>query len=300
MNYSLAAFLSAPTYLKLIDGEIPKPGDYQCFQGAWYYKALSAKNHWLGIEAKVTLPLFSPDENRYEFVPSEDSTNGRYKKYLDTPSVYVGGSSDYETDIGFGWFRGLVNNDLSEEKITFRPFWRHIFLDDSGKIQNLYKGTALTETNYYFFPGDQVHILLFCPEPDYLQFRVEIIKPTEIMKYKQLRQTLHLENDLPSVLLTEKIKAPGNGRNLSEYKRVNAIDQYHNEGRPTQMTEACVFDCIWEDVFLFRKIEESLVKVPFDEKRYIRMMCPCKEAFVVEAISNGERIKIMPRGCNKK
>ncbi len=294
--FKLVEYLSAPIYQKKISGEIPKPSNYQCFPGAWYHKALSAKDFWLGIEATVTLPLFVPDETRYEYVPNEDGSTVEYKKYLDTPSVYLGGSSDYETDIGFGWFRGIVNNKMSDEKITFRPFWRYIFLDETGKMQNLYKGTTIQQTNFYFFPGDKLHIHLYCPEIDYLQFRVELIKPTEIVKYVTIRKQLALENDWPSVLLTEKILAPGNGRATSEYKRVNAIDQYHNEGRPTQLTQAFVTDCVWEDTFLFREHNNKLIKVPFDESRFIRMLCPNKEAFIIKKTDRSESVKIIPLG----
>ncbi len=35
---------------------------------------------------------------------------------------------------------------------------------------------------YYYFPGDVIKMSVYSPIPDYLQLRIEIIKPTEIEK----------------------------------------------------------------------------------------------------------------------
>jgi len=296
--YNINEYLNAPIYLEKINEEINKPTDYQCFNGAWYYKALSSKDKWLGIEAIVTLPEFNPDEERFEIIPDNFSKSKTYKKYLDTPSVYLGGSSDFETDIGFGWFRGIINQEVTDEKITFRPFWRYIYQEDKVE-KNEYKGTDINQTEHYYFPKDVLKINLVCSEENYLQLRVELITPTSIPKYKSIRESLDLENNLPKTLITDKIPAPGNGINLAEYKRVNAIDQYGNEGKPTKMTKAKVDFCVWENVYLFRELDKSLIKVPFTIDRYIQMLCPQNNAFEVETKGNKETIKIDPNKCEK-
>jgi hypothetical protein len=203
----------------------------------------------------------------------------------------VGGSSDYETDIGFGWFRGLVHGRLSEEKITFRPFWRYIYLED-GNEKNEYEGTPLFQVEHYYFPGDTVKIHLFCTEEHYLQFRAELIKPTKIPKYDAIRKTY---SNQPMLLLTGKIPAPGNGVNDTEYKRVNAIDQYHNEGKLSRLTSAKVECCSWEEVYLFRTVNKELLKVPFSSSRYIQMFCPNEESFHVETNGVNEKVWISPK-----
>lgn len=289
--YNLESYLNAPIFQGVIAGEIEKPQTYRCFPGAWYYKALSSKDKWLGIEGIVKLPEFFPDESRFEIVSDSFSKSKTFKKYLDTPSIYVGGSSDYETDIGLAWFRGLVNNQVSDEKITFRPFWRYIYPDNEGKIKNEYHGTSLNEIEYYFYPHDEVKINLFCPKENCLQLRIELIKETDILKYQQIRKSNGVKN---KVLLTDLIPAPGNGIHLSEYKRVNAIDQYANEGKPAFKTNAIVTESIWKDVYLFREVNEKLVKVKFDESRYIRMLCPEVGAFTYKIENNQESIIINP------
>lgn len=291
--YNLEQYLKAPIYLGTIAGEIQKPQSFRCFPGAWYYKSLSAKDKWLGIEGIVRLPLFIPDEERYEIIDDNFSRSKKYKKYLDTPSVYVGGSSDFETDIGFAWFRGVVNGEVTDDKITFRPFWRYIYLSE-GKEKNEYKSTELAQSEYYFFPGDEVKINVICTEKDYLQLRIELVKPTDIPKYQNIRNSLPKET---AVFLTDKIPAPGNGHHHSEYKRVNAIDQYHNEGKPTSNTKAQVLESVWKEVYLYREVDNKLVKVPFTEERYVKMLCPEPNAFCVTTLDNYEVISIRP---NKK
>lgn len=283
-------YINASIHNDTITDEIQKPDNYQCFNGAWYYKAVSSKDKWLGIEAQIVLPEFTPDDDRFDMIDDNVNIGSKIKRYKDTPSIYVGVSSDFETDIGFAWQRGLVNNHVLEEKITFRPFWRYIYLEN-GKEKNIYSGTNLHETEYYFFPGDQVKITVVTTKPNFLKFRVELINETKIKKYQEIR--MNLKNQ-PQVLETPEFLSPGNGIRFAEVKRVNAIDQYGNEGKPTQMTKAFVSDCIWKEVYLFRNINNSIVKVPFSEERYLRMLCPNKEAFDLNKTTNQEIVRINP------
>lgn len=258
----------------------------KCFAGAWYHKLVTSKNSWYGIETKITLPTFIPDESRYEFV---DINNQKVKRYLDTPSVYLGGSSDFETDIGFGFFYGKINGVMSEEKITFRPFWRTIYLKN-GKEVNTYEGTPIDQTEYYFFPGDKVKLSLIVLKENYLKLIIELLEETRIEHYRQIRENI----SKPKKLVIEEIIAPGNGLRTSEFKIVNAIDQYHNEGLPTQNTKAKVLDCLWEDVYLFLEEEKSLIKVPFFKQNIQTLLCPNPKAFTFTQKDNTRQVSILP------
>jgi hypothetical protein len=275
---------------KIIDLVVKKSGDIKnipCFQGAWYYKLVTDRSRWLGIEASIVLPNFTPDFDRFEYV---DLNNRKVKRYLDTPSVYLGGSADFETDIGFGFFHGIIDGRITEEKITFRPFWRTIFIEN-GQETNRYLGTRIEETEYYYFPGDEIKISLTVHEVDYLTLRISLVKPTEIEPYKTFRSKL----SNPKPLITEPILAPGNGLRDSEFKIVTAIDQYHNEGKPTQKTKASTIGCLFKDVYLFIVNNNELSKIPFFKQNYYLMACPDKRAFISEINQDELSISILPK-----
>ena len=273
----LERYLDAQVYNELIKQEKTPPQDYPVFSGALYYKAVSSKDSWLGIEAEITLPLWEPDTSRFEYIKNP---YGEFKRHLDTPSVYVGGSSDHETDIGFGFFQGMLNNKITKEKITFRPFWRTIYIEN-GEERNDYLGTNINQTEYYFFPGDKVLLDLVCNKPNFLTLRIELLTETDLYPYKEYRKQLKKSK----VLLID-----------SEYKRVNAIDQYHNEGKPTQETNAKAIAGSWENVYLFRKINDEIYKVPFTAERITRIMSPSPNAFNYFTQGNYEVIDINKKG----
>ena len=284
---SRADFHQAP--LREVDYSNYEFSDNRCFPGAWYYKVKSPIAPWLGMEALVTLPVFHPDEERFEFLPDKRFENGQMKRYLDTPSVYLGGVSEHECDIGFGWFHGLLDGKISPEKIAFRPFWRTIHVE-SGKEVNRYLGTAIEQSEYYYFPGDQVKICLFCEKEDHLTFTIDLVKPTTLAKYVSIRSRLNQ----PASLVVPDLIAPGNGHHLTENKRVNAIDQYHNEGKPTHLTKAQVDACIWQDVYLFYEHQNQMFKTPFEGKNQTTMMCPSWNAFELTKNEQVEVIAIRP------
>lgn len=284
-------YLNAPIYKGKIQVEVIKPTNYKCFNGAWYYKALSSRDEWLGIEAIITLPEFNPDEERFDFI-KDNIYEQDIKRYKDTPSVYVGLSSDYENDVGFAWQRGIVNGEVAAEKITFRPFWRYIYSID-GEEKNVYEGSSLYQTEFYYFPGDKLKLSLINIKDNYLKLIIKLLEPTAIKKYQTIRNSL---DKLPKDLETKEFIAPGAGIRFAEVKRVNAIDQYSNEGKPTQCTNAIVGECIWEDVYLYRKINGIIMRVPFTNNRYIKMLCPTKEAFLIKEMDNKEIVVISPKG----
>ena len=282
-------YLNALVYNKRIPGEIAKPDSYKCFLGAWCYKVLSSKDKWLGIEAIIELPEFIPDENRFSMI-QDNIYDKKLKRYDDTPSIYVGLCSDYENDVGFAWQRGIVDGVVTDDKITFRPFWRYIY-EENGEEKNVYQGTNLNLTQYYYFPGDRVKLSLISIKNNYLKLIVELISSTTIKKYLDIRKKL---DKTPMDFMTEEFLAPGVGIRPSEVKRVNAIDQYSNEGKPTLATNAKVKECVWEDVYLFREIDGAIRKVPYTKDRYIKMLCPKEDAFIIKEIGNKEIVVINP------
>lgn len=271
--YCLEDFFNAIPNHDYWQNHIKPNQPYHCFAGAWYYKVVTSREKWLGIEAKITLPIWIPDETRFEMI---DSRFGIQRRNLDTPSVYVGGSSDYETDIGFGYFFGMIDGHISDEKICFRPFWRTIFLENNQE-KNVYDGVKIEQSEFYFYPGDQVLLQLVCETNDHLTLRIELLKPTTIAPYTTYRE----KGNPNQVFIIKNIKAPGNGFHDAEYKMVNAIDQYHNEGKPTQQTEAKALHALWEDVYLFQEKNDQLIKVPFTHHYATEMMCPNEEGFQI-------------------
>ena len=273
--------------LKNINIDSDKPmAKLPCFAGAWYHKVVTSRKKWLGIETTITLPEFIPDQERQE---ETELAGKKIMRYLDTPSVYLGSSSDYENDIGFGFFHGKINGVLTDEKITFRPFWRNIYLEGEREV-NTYKGSNIDETEYYFFPGDLVKVSLLCLKPEYLTLIISLLEPTTIEPFKTIRNSINP----PRVFRIDDILAPGNGIRDTEYKIVNAIDQYHNEGRPTQNTKAQAINCIFHETNLFIEENKRLIKVPFFKQEHQVLLCPKKEGFVVENIENAKKVSIIP------
>ena len=285
MNHkSFEEYINAPFDMEPLSKDKKAPKEYPVFKGAVYYKCVSSKSDWLGIEAKITLPEFFPDKTRHE---NYTNPYGTFLRYLDTPSVYVGGSSDYETDIGFAFVQGLVNGTISKGKITFRPFWRSIYEEDNIE-KNVYSGTELSQQSFYYYPGDTVKLDLVCLKPNELSLRIELLEKTKIHPYCDYRE--HHGNEL---FILNGIIAPGNGIHNSEYKRVNAIDQYHNEAKPTQETTAKAIGASWNDVCLFHKKDGIIKKVPFAKDKYKQIFSLDKSMFTIKTDQNNEKVNII-------
>lgn len=252
-----------------IVGEASDPATPSCFPGAVYRKVVSSKDYWLGIEAVVTIPEFIPDELRYD--------ENRMSYYLDNASLYMGGNATYESDIGLTWSIGHVsatNKSISKQGIAFRPFWRYITAMETGKKANIYKNANVNDYEYYYFPGDKIRISVFSPKENYLQMRIELLELTTHEKYLNARDKYNLETNFNRIFTTDPFPSEGMGKNRSEFKRVNAIDQVGNEAKPTINTNAIVDKSIWHEVYLYRKIGGTLYKVPMTENRSAGMTCP--------------------------
>ncbi len=297
-------FDKAVLYHGIIENEVLKPEVPSCFPGAWYRKCVSSRDYWLGIEAIVILPEFYPDPDRFEFFDKDTHLFKKpYLRPLDSPSIYLGGFAGFETDIGFGYNRGFINRDCtlaSDEKFAFVPFWRYIYPNENKEIQNIYKNIDFKQVQFYFYPGDKVRMAVYSLKKDYLRLKIELLKPTTNPKFVELRNKLGV-NPENIFFMSPLIPSPGQGINKAEFKRVNAIDQFYTEGKPAKLTNSYTSSTIWEEVYLYRLMDNKLVKVPFNDKRYAGMTCPVEEAIKIKydgvnCVLGGEKVAIDPRG----
>ncbi|VEU79757.1 hypothetical protein [Haploplasma axanthum] len=295
-------FIDAPIYDKNIENEEKVCETPACFLGAWYRKVFSSKDTWLGIEGTITLGEFIPDQARFG-----NDKRVYFDRFLDNPSVYMGGHSLSESDAGLGFNSGYRFKGDEEElnygtpKIAYRPFWRYIYsdcLDVNGNVTrnnvNSWNVANPHDFDFYYFPGDKIKMAVYSPINDYLQLRIELIEETTNEKYVKIREGFKLK-DKPRVFYSPLFYSEGHGSNKAEFKRVNSIDQYGNEGFIVKETEAKVTEAVWENTYLFRRIEGMVCRVPMTENRKVEMACPNKESFKIKKLNNGgESITITP------
>lgn len=242
---------STKTYLK---GEVKPASSIECFPGAYYRKVTSSNDLWLGVGGTVTLPQLSFDQTR--------KNKKKPGQFLDNPSVYLGGNmGDQETDFGLAW-EVIRDKDgkLSKERKAFRPFMRrseHI----SGQNPNYAQAPA--EDRYYWYPGEKVTMYFKVLEPHKVHFVIEGAG-------KRFECDYDCEGYMPGAIGT--------------FKRVNAIDQVANEGKPAQTTKTKVLNSRWDESYYFRMHKKEIIKVPIHEGRFTDMRCPDNRFF--EIISN--------------
>ncbi len=292
------------------DGKLPKQNlpTPKCFLGAWYRKVVSSVDNWLGIEAEIELGEFIPDPARFNLDGS-----GRN---MDNPNVYLGGKADLESDCGVGYNTTYPTADTSYElgldapKLGYRPFWRFIYNTretENGctlvKSVNSWNSTDPKELAYYYFPGDVIRMKVYSPLPHYLQLRIEVVKPTTIEKYVKIRKGYHLPNDMPMDFYSPLFHSSGQGVNKAEFKRVNSIDQFGNEGYTAKATKAAMTTATWYNCYLYKEVDGKLCKYAFTEDLYISMICPSPDAVTVEkynAEQGGEKVSIHPATFKKE
>lgn len=245
------------------NGEIQPSVSAECLAGAYYRKAVSSKDYWSGISGTVVLPVLVYDLNREN--PKKPGT------YLDNASVYLGGSSDnQETDIGMTWdVIREADGSVSKERKAFRPFMRRTGYK-SGQAA-LYQN-APAQSKYYWYPGETITMSIQVIEPKKIKFIVEGAGK----KYEEIFEADGYQQEL-----------------MASYKRVNAIDQVSNEGKPVQTTTAKVTGAKWLEVYLFRSVNATVVKTPMHSKRFTDMQCPSKHYFELNSYGeSGETIEI--------
>lgn len=224
-----------------------------CFQGAYYRKAVSSRDFWLGIEGTVVLPTPHYDPQRAH--PTKP------QQFLDNASVYIGGQSGgQETDIGLTWevIRD-ENGNVTPDRRAFRPFLRRTGYTATGQAA-LYRN-APAESRYYWYPGETVTLSVQMVEAGKLVFKVSGADKS----YEEIF-------DVDGYQYANK----------AEYKRVNAIDQVSNEGKPVQATNTKVLGAKWLSVFLFRNYQSEVVKAPMHTSRFTDMRCPKTSHFDVQ------------------
>ncbi|WP_396186812.1 hypothetical protein [Flavobacterium sp.] len=233
------------------NGEVLPPISSICFAGAYYRKAVSSKDYWLGIGGTVVLPTLIYDPTRTN--PNKLGT------YLDNASIYLGGTSDdQETDIGMTWeVIRETDGSVSKERKAFRPFMRRTS-HKSGQVA-VYQNAPAT-SNYYWYPGETIAMSIEVIEAKKIKFIVEGAGK----RYEEIFEADGYKKEI-----------------MANYKRVNAIDQVSNEGKPVQTTTAKVTGAKWLEVYLFRSVNSQVVKAPMHPKRFTDMQCPAKSYFVL-------------------
>lgn len=272
-----------PVFTGIVSGE-KKPSDPDVFEGAWYRKAVSSKSSWLGIEATVTLPEFSIRRYSGSFNASLDADPNA--KNLDNPSVYLGGKSNYESDIGVSLSKGLVKSGsgtaVSTGNVCFRPFWRYITAENqdvggydkhggeyavSANGNNCIGNYHYKYTEYYYLPGDTIRIMVFSPEENKLQFAVQVVSVSTLASSVALREQNGWKQ--PADFLSPVFYSKGYGTGAAtEFKRVTAIDQSGNEGKKAIPTESESRGTVWREVYLYRNVDGKPVRVPMTSKLF--------------------------------
>lgn len=239
-------------------GEVVPAASIPCFPGAYYRKAVSSFDVWTGIAGLVKLGTPKVDENRL---------GEQTKQPLDNFSVYMGGNAGgkSEVDAGLSWeFTLDENGKRSARRNAFRPFWR-------TKTWN----SAPDEKQFYFYPGETVQMAVLVAGPNKLRLVI---------------------SDGKSKTFQTEFDAEGFAPNIPrQFKRVNAIDQVANEGKPVQPTRAEIIGAEWLNTVLLRGAGADAKQIPLDKTRYTDMRCANESHIVVtttDAAKGAEKIDI--------
>mgnify|MGYP003574947732 FL=1 len=253
-------------------GEVKPAASKSCFAGAYYRKLVSSVDTWGGIGGRVVLPTIAFDPSRIN--PAKPA------QFLDNPSVYMGGNmGGQETDIGLTW--EVVrdeNGAVTADRRAFRPFLRRTAHGGSGQAA-LYEN-APAEARYYWYQGEEVAMSVKIVANGILRLTVE-------------GAGKKFEKDFEAGGYTFSGKG--------EFKRVNAIDQVANEGKPVQATRTKVTGAEWKATYLYRIVNGNLVETPFHDGRYTDMRCPNANNFSIystqqDRSKGGEKIEIYGAG----
>jgi hypothetical protein len=272
VKFSLCAFALVVTSCKMVQphsasdkftpekNEILPPVTIPCFAGAYYRKAVSSFDVWTGITGTVVTGKPTVDEARLD---------EKTKQPLDNFSVYMGGSAggQYEVDAGLTWaFTQNAEGKFSEGRNAWRPFWR-------TKVWN---NAPLSEA-YTWYPGDTVRMEVRMTGPKKLRL---VIADAGVHPTKSFSVDFDADGFLSDV--------------KRQFKRVNAIDQFHNEGKPVKPTDAKVLNAQWLGTKLFRGKKE----LPMNIHRFTDMRCSDASHIVVTPIdemTGAEKIDIFGR-----
>lgn len=245
--------------------EIPPMKKLPCFDGAHYRKVVSSFDAWTGIAGFVKLGTPKIDEARIG-----EST----KQPLDNFSVYMGANAGgkFEVDAGLSWeFTVDESGKKSERRNAFRPFWR---AQDGGW------NSAPTRNEFYFYPGETLQMAVLAAGPKKLRLIISDGK------------TKTFQTDFDAEGLVAGVPR--------QFKRVNAIDQVGNEGRPTLATKAEITGSEWLQTVLLRGEGAAAQQLPMNASRFTDMRCSNGAIAVTatDAAKGGEKIDIFGRPKN--
>lgn len=249
------------TVTKNASGEVVPAASIPCFAGAYYRKAVTSFDVWTGIAGIVKLGTPKVDEDRLDAAK---------KQPLDNFSVYMGGNAggNFEVDAGLTWaFTTDAEGKSSERRNAWRPFWR-------TKTWN----NAPNSPEYTWYPGDTVQIAVLLVGP------------------KKLRLIVADANPQPKKMFQVDFDAEGFAPNVArQFKRVNAIDQFGNEGKTVQPTKAQVTGAEWLQTILLRGAGAETRQIPMDKTRFTDMRCSDQSHIVVtttDAAKGAEKVDI--------
>lgn len=243
------------------EGEVKPDKSKPCFNGAYYRKAVSSKDLWLGISGTVVLPKITFDAGR-----KNDRQPGQF---LDNPSVYMGGNmNEQETDIGLTWaVTRDENGRISTERKAFRPFFRRTAYTKTGQ-KDIWQNAPATK-EYYWYPGEEVKMSLRVVKDGKLRILVE-----------GAGKRYEADFDADGYEMGA----------IGEFKRVNAIDQVRNEGKPAQSTVTRVENAVWKETSLFRMQKGKVLQVPMHRGRFTDMRCPDEKYFKITSGSKQQQM----------
>lgn len=249
-------FGAAPEIKRNAAGEVVPAASIPCFAGAHYRKAASSFDVWTGIAGFVKLGTPKVDEARLDAKDNQP---------LDNFSVYMGGNAGGKTEVdaGLTWeFTLDENGKRSARRNAFRPFWR-------TKTWN----SAPAEKQFYFYPGETVQMAVIVAGANKLRLIVSDGKT------KTFQTDFEAEGFAPNV--------------PRQFKRVNAIDQRHNEGKPVQTTKAEVVGAEWLQTILLRGDGANAKQIPLDAARFTDMRCGASvQVTTTDAAKGAEKIDI--------
>lgn len=251
-NDSVVSRISPTSANTFFIGEVKPAVAKNCFAGAYYRKLVSSVDVWGGISGRVVLPTIIFDPARINLA--------KPMQYLDNPSVYMGGNmGGQETDIGLTW--EVIRDEsgaITLDRRAFRPFLRRTAHHSSGQAA-LYEN-APAEARYYWYPGEEVSM------------SVKIIS----------NGVLRLTIEGAGKKFERDFECDGyNFTTKGEFKRVNAIDQVANEGKPVQATRTTTTGAEWKNTNLYRIVNGALLEIPFHDGRYTDMRCPMANNFSI-------------------
>jgi hypothetical protein len=242
----------------ITNDEVAPMASMPCFAGAYYRKAVSSFDSWTGIAGFVKLGTPKTDPNR---IDEKD------KQPLDNFSVYMGGNAGgrYEVDAGLTWeFTVDENGKRSEMRNAWRPFWRTTSWS-----------SAPAKKEFYWYPGETVQMAVIAVGP------------------KKLRLIVADALQQPKKMFQVDFDAEGFMAGVPrQFKRVNAIDQRGNEGKPVQSTKAEITGAEWLQTILLRGSGADAKQLPMNAARFTDMRCNAANVIVTTTDANKGAEKI--------